>query len=439
VTDLALTSAGMSLTAETSERLLKRWGPVEQRYTPWAAPEQQPYQDPVRVETASESEPLLLVRKDIKSTSPYEEKQQRFLDAKIKRFYLQALARELLKPNPIGMCIRVPFGRPEIHKHDNGIPYYKNLITCGQVWVCPVCAAKISARRQQELARGIRLFDGTVFMATFTMQHNSSDNLKSLVLDLNEGYKDLKVGKWWQNFERRWGIVGSVAALELTHSDKSGDHPHKHTLFFSILPVGDLDRAKIRSELSEHFTNAMSKHGRYVSAQYGVRVEKGLGTLTDGDEALKLYVGKWGLSMEITHGMSKGTRSKDGEMHYSPWEMLELAGEGNGQAKDWWLEYAKAIKGTKQLVWSHGLRERLGLPKTQKTDIELSREEQLPGDTFLAQLTYEDWRIVLFSAKRAELLAVAYKDGADQASVMSYISELREDIERKKEGKDVSS
>jgi hypothetical protein len=57
---------------------------------------------------------------------------------------------------------------------------YGGLKTCGSVWCCPVCAAKIATRRADELATVMRAVDelgGSAFLLTLTMRHDRGDRL----------------------------------------------------------------------------------------------------------------------------------------------------------------------------------------------------------------------------------------------------------------------
>ena len=54
------------------------------------------------------------------------------------------------------------------------------LKTCGSVWCCPVCAAKIATRRADDLATVVRAVDdlgGSAFLLTLTMRHDRGDRL----------------------------------------------------------------------------------------------------------------------------------------------------------------------------------------------------------------------------------------------------------------------
>jgi hypothetical protein len=58
-----------------------------------------------------------------------------------------------------------------LHSPLHRVAHYKSLIVCGSVWMCPLCTAKISERRREELERAVSRHiaqNGAVYMATYT-------------------------------------------------------------------------------------------------------------------------------------------------------------------------------------------------------------------------------------------------------------------------------
>ena len=57
---------------------------------------------------------------------------------------------------------------------------YSGLASCGSIWACPQCAAKIATRRADELSKVMRAVDeagGSAFLLTLTMRHPAGDRL----------------------------------------------------------------------------------------------------------------------------------------------------------------------------------------------------------------------------------------------------------------------
>lgn len=56
----------------------------------------------------------------------------------------------------------------------------EGLVSCGSVWSCPVCAAKVAAKRAEELATvldKVHESGGSAFMLTLTIKHSAGDRL----------------------------------------------------------------------------------------------------------------------------------------------------------------------------------------------------------------------------------------------------------------------
>ena len=85
--------------------------------------------------------------------------------------------------------------------------------------------------------------------------------------------------------------------------------------------------------------------------------------------------------------------------------MLRSSRAGDEEAGRLFVEFARAYKGRKQLVWSRDLRRTLQLGEEQ-TDEELA-EERREEAVALGVLTLDEWHLVLASDARAELLEVA--------------------------------
>lgn len=57
---------------------------------------------------------------------------------------------------------------------------YSGLASCGSVWACPQCAAKVATRRADELSKVMRAVDeagGSAFLLTLTMRHSRGGRL----------------------------------------------------------------------------------------------------------------------------------------------------------------------------------------------------------------------------------------------------------------------
>lgn len=77
----------------------------------------------------------------------------------------------------------------------------EGMVTCGSVWCCPVCAAKVAAKRADELATvldAVHASGGSAFMLTLTISHSARDRL-GLSRDERERRGKLDKRRKWRN------------------------------------------------------------------------------------------------------------------------------------------------------------------------------------------------------------------------------------------------
>lgn len=237
---------------------------------------------------------------------------------------------------------------PSVYAH------YEGLQTCGSVWDCPCCAARISETRRSELNRLLawaRAQNYTIQMITLTARHGRTDRLARLLGDMKKA-------------KQRWGqtrayrrikpvLIGSVTATEVTGGGAHGWHPHFHII---VITREEVDLNSLR----DAWLSSLSWAGLDGTGA-GWRVQ-------DATEAGN-YMAKWGAAEELTMGAKK--RGRGG---MTPTQLLASScDEGDVQAGRLWREYSAAFKGRRQLVWSRGLK-RLALID-EVEDIEAASNE----------------------------------------------------------------
>ena len=356
------------------------------------------------------------------------------MEGRIQRFILQSIVRKLLPKSRTNNCLRVRQKGQQIQvlkSVEYGTASYGGLQTCGSVWQCPVCAAKISERRRAEVLAAMTAWkaqDGTVNMLTLTCPHQRSDDLAELLVKqakaLNYFWKDRQAKVVFYEM----GTVGHIKATEGTHGRLSpydnGWHPHYHILLFNSL---EPHLTRYKTLLGEQMTDWQVRlYLRWANAcklaglgepsyQHGLKLD-------DGSKADR-YISKWGLEDEITKGHTK--KAISGE---TPFDLLRAlqADPTDRQAAALFIEFATVFKGKRQLRWSKGLKARFAVE--EKTDDELTEEK----DDFaqvLGQLTIEQWRDVLAVEGRGPLLSAAARGG--WPSVAAYLIEIKGKGEKK--------
>lgn len=373
---------------------------------------------------AEREAPLGIVTK----TSSTEESQDSQQLSRAARWALKSVASRLLPDTRTSKCMvyRAPSlmgGLSDVTLHKGkttGKAFYHGLMTCGSVWTCPVCAAKISEQRRKELRAAIDTATEQgmfVYFVTLTVPHGVGDDLKELVDKQASALKRMSSGMYSvKNLLRKLypdvEVHGYVRAFEVTHG-LNGWHPHFHILVFTN------SKARQRFILDAYRT-AWARACRLAGLP-APSYEHGC-TVQNGAEAAK-YASKWGLEDEMTKSHTKKTKRKGA----TPWGLLRAVLDGDDvdyeprKATALFKSYAEIFKGRRQLYWSNGLRAKLELAK-ELTDEQLAEKQDDENAMLLAIITPEQWKIIRRLKVQSLLLDIAELAGLQ--GVNAYLSSL---------------
>jgi hypothetical protein len=327
---------------------------------------------------------------------------------RVERFALQSVARDILPDSRTAKCLR-------IRAHDKDVQVWKSknhktasyggLQTCGSVWVCPVCGAKVVERRRGEIQQAMamhRACGGEVHLLTLTAPHTRFDVLEELQAKLGKALNGFLADKTVKNVFKEMGYIGQIRGYEVTHGRKgtnNGWHPHFHFLQFVMVKGDAAQLMDWKTRLYLRWDAYCQKAGLgSPSFQHGI-------DLRDGSFANN-YVAKWGLEDEMTKGHIKKGKA-GGE---TPFDLLRavLADKEDKQAAALFAEFAKAFKGKRQLSWSNGLKVKFNL--VEKNDEELAKELEDNAE-LLGLISPDEWRDVLKVKARATVLELAAAAG----------------------------
>jgi len=345
--------------------------------------------------------------------------------ARVQRFMLQSVARKFLTGSRTDKCLRLRQGSKEIQvwqSKEHKTTSYSGLQTCGSVWACPVCSAKIAERRRAEIIAAMtahKAAGGLMHLLTLTAPHQRVDQLADLLdkqaVALKKMFADRSVRKAFAEM----GVVGQIRALEVTHGRKSernnGWHPHYHLLLFSGAGVA---LGTFTAHQVKQWTNRL--YERWLACCLGAGLgapsyEHGL-KLDDGSKAAK-YVAKWGLEDEMTKGHTK--KAINGE---TPFDFLRayLADRTDKQAGALFKEFAETFKGKRQLHWSPGLKKRFAIGEASDEELAVQMDDHA---AMLGTITLEQWRDVLAVDGRGTVLLLAANGG--WAAVATYFAGIK--------------
>jgi hypothetical protein len=366
---------------------------------------------------------------------------------------------------------------------ESGAARWTGLHTCGSPWTCPWCAPRISDQRREQLVGALTRWrnvgrwgacahkgrsdsswqkgcscvrpwvpcahpDRTkcgceamrgVGMLTFTAPHTVHDSLKELRVALLAAMRRVTGHRTYRALRDELGCAGTIRATEVTYG-RNGWHLHFHVVWLQERPMTEDDGALIRRTVFPLWRDACVRAGLGApSEEHGLDV--GLGShpdeyvskFGDVDELCPTRAPKWGAAEELTLAALKVGRGADS---VNPWGLLLAAGAGDPIAARLWSEFAAAMKGAAQLVWSKGLKGKLGVD--QADDIELAAREERDEVVARVPVRGDEFRALVRHGLRIRLLEVAetaYAAGDDpQVAVMVLLGQLR-DYEARGDGR----
>lgn len=331
----------------------------------------------------------------------------------VERYYLQSLARELLPNHRICVCCRFLSHNAEnvkiVYRPRKKSVGFKGLARCSCLWVCPVCGQIISETRKSELKRATNTHSGDILMLSYTLRHNNVTPLAEVLGYLASAFRNFFAGRFGEEFRERYDVLGTVRALEVTHG-KAGWHPHYHQLIFTrSLSASEID--EITLELSQRWVTFVKRAGSSATLKRGLDVKK------DADFVAG-YVAKFGHAptreiWSVEHELAKANYKKAKDGGRSPLELLADYGEGDKRAGRLFQEYAQNFFGKRQLVWSRGLKDVLGVDVLSDEEI-VEKDEKDGNFNVLATLSGVEWRRVRELKFQAVLLTVALSNDAMQ-------------------------
>lgn len=324
-------------------------------------------------------------------------------------------------------------------KQDDRV-YYRNLCTCKLVWLCPVCAARISERRTAEL---VKLFSRTydkpsidadgfsvtrrepryhVAMLTFTVGHKLKFPLSKSMSQLKSAYHGLWSGRRAQSFNRAFGILGSVRAFEITYGEANGWHPHIHTLIVSEQSFTIARRSEINAVIAQRWFDEVDRAQGYVTLESGLTISVGADSLVKYIDKAGQHIARVNIDPKPIHEVTKTPAKKGHDKGRTLWQLLADYVRGDIVAGSLWATAQGQLAGTRQLLPSNSIKALLDDPMSLDDEVAGIVTVE-PDDICLAQLSLDEWRLVYRWGLRGQLLEVARAKGAE--GVWDFLNRLR--------------
>lgn len=297
---------------------------------------------------------------------------------------------------------------------------FAGLATCGSVWACPLCSARIQAVRRLELGVLVAVAAAaglTIAFGTMTLRHKPGQPLAMLWDAMNNANRGVTNAKRVSRLRKTLGRAGYVRATEVTHG-QNGWHPHIHTLQLFEAPVTQAQLDELANAEFEVWKKQAVKRGLGAP----LRDHYKLDLVTDASVEFADYFAKGvydpsvarsakSMSFEMSSNATKKARAKGSR---TPFQILgDIVKQGDADDLELWEEYELASKGRRALVWSPGLRKLMDIEEL--TDEQIAEEQVGSEEDVLFSVA--DWSPIAAQPRLGGLLLSAVARGGLSAGL----------------------
>jgi hypothetical protein len=295
-----------------------------------------------------------------------------------------------------------------VHIKD-GSAYYVDVQTCGSIWACPVCSARIRQRRAGEIEAAVLAHlenGGSVGFLTMTFPHSADDDLRDMLGTLLGCWKKVQQRQGYRAAKERLGLLGFIRSTEITYGRWHGWHPHLHNLLFAEGEVTAEQWAELRDLISESWANVVTKAGRdRPGEEVGVTLAQ-VRTAEIGGYLAKVQ-DHYGNESSIGREMARSDVKKGRKRSRTPFELAEQAQYGVAPELPLWHTYEKATKGKRAIEWSRGLKARFDV---EEVEDEALAQADVDG-VAVTTVTKQQYRLVVQDGAESHLLDLAEEGG----------------------------
>jgi hypothetical protein len=278
------------------------------------------------------------------------------------RYERRKATQVITKLNRLADCGNTAVGQVLIGLSGNQA-HFKNLATCGSVWACSVCSAKVLTIRSEEIGAAVDVWanrGGRFIFETLTLSHSKHDSLSKVWASVSKAFTSTNAGTF-NKLHKEYGQVGYMKVVEVTHGI-NGWHVHLHLLRFISQPLEDSQLLKWSSAIFNRWATSLVKQGfKSPLAKFHVF------EMVESPEKIKGYFAK---NFDNSNVLPGTELSSPGVMRgHGMWGVLDEAiTNRNSKARKIWEEWERTSRGKRQISWSKNLRKLLGLGKELSDD-----------------------------------------------------------------------
>jgi hypothetical protein len=241
--------------------------------------------------------------------------------------------------------------------------HFTNLATCGSVWACSVCSAKVLSIRSEEISTAVDVWakrEGQFIFETLTLSHTKHDSLSRVWASVSKAFASTNAGTF-SKVHKEFGQVGYMKVVEVTHGI-NGWHVHLHLLRFISQELTQSEISDWSTSIFNRWADSLVKQGfKSPLAKFHVF------ELVESPEKIKGYFAKNFDNSNVLPGMDL---SSSGVVRgHGMWRVLDVAlTNHNSSASRIWAEWERTSRGKRQISWSKNLRKSLGLSNVLSDD-----------------------------------------------------------------------
>jgi hypothetical protein len=295
----------------------------------------------------------------------------------------------------------------------NGTAYFTGVQTCGSIWACPVCAARIRQRRAGEIEQACLAHltaGGGIGFGTLTLPHSRGDDLADLLPVVQKAWERVQQNRAVRRLFERFEITGRIRSTEITFGSWHGWHPHLHLLFFADRCLSDAEWAELRDVLSDAWAAAVVRLGRDRPGEV-VGVTLGKVYRADVGQYLAKVQDHYGEASTVGREMARGDVKRGRKRSRTPFELAEQAVAGVVPDLPLWWSYEQATKGRRAIEWSRGLKARFHV---EDVEDEALAAADVDGDRVLF-VDGPRWGLLVKSRQETHVLDLVEQGGAPAA------------------------
>lgn len=275
-----------------------------------------------------------------------------------------------------------------------------NVQTCGSVWSCAICAARIAVEKGKLVQKALVYAEENnliPIMVTLTASHAIHTKLVDFKGKFKRAWNMLSSHRQWRKFKKKYGLRHWIANREITYGEH-GWHYHMHLLLFLdavTLKYAD-EEIEIEETLTKLWLDCLAQHGLSGLEEYALKVSA-------HENVGAEYLTKIGLTEDAKTGdlqyeMTASAEKKSGK---TIWDILRHARYGDELSERLYIEFVGAMFGDSFLSFSKGF-----LPLLEEIQLP-AQEEKAHSKKEWAEIAPYWWQVVVRNRSYARLLECA--------------------------------